>query len=50
LCPNLGRDRARRAARLEVAAEALEDLADATDVEAEAEAMACSGGTAGRRR
>jgi RNA polymerase sigma-70 factor, ECF subfamily len=37
ICLNLGRDRARRAAtRLEVAAEALEDLADATDVEAEA--------------
>ena len=48
ICLNLGRDRARREARLEVAAEALEDLADATDVEAEA--MACSSGTAGRRR
>jgi RNA polymerase sigma-70 factor (ECF subfamily) len=37
ICLNLGRDRARRAAtRLEVTAEALEDLPDATDVEAEA--------------
>jgi RNA polymerase sigma-70 factor (ECF subfamily) len=37
ICLNLGRDRARRAAtRLEVAAEALDDLPDATDVEAEA--------------
>jgi DNA-directed RNA polymerase specialized sigma24 family protein len=39
ICLNLGRDRARRAApRLEVVAEALDDLADATDVEAEAAA------------
>jgi RNA polymerase sigma-70 factor (ECF subfamily) len=37
ICLNLGRDQARRAAtRLEVATEALEELADATDVEAEA--------------
>jgi RNA polymerase sigma-70 factor (ECF subfamily) len=37
ICLNLARDQARRAARrLEVAAEALEELADATDVEAEA--------------
>jgi RNA polymerase sigma-70 factor, ECF subfamily len=37
ICLNLGRDQARRAARrLEVAAEALEQLADATDVAAEA--------------
>ncbi len=37
ICLNLGRDRARRAAtRLEVAVEALDDLPDATDVEAEA--------------
>src|SRR5215212_5604814 len=39
ICLNLGRDRARRAApRLEVVAEALDDLADATDVEAESAA------------
>ncbi len=37
ICLNLGRDRARRAAtRLEVAAEALDDVADGVDVEAEA--------------
>ena len=37
ICLNLSRDRARRAAtRLEVAVEALDDLADATDVEAQA--------------
>jgi RNA polymerase sigma-70 factor (ECF subfamily) len=52
ICLNLARDQARRAARRpEVAAEALEELADATDVEEEAIARgrrATSSGRCGR--